>query len=288
MRRCDVAPRMRQTGQKPAGDSKRSTLFVAQCPARKPRPPLTRPTVHSLITETRTTSANSPRAPLPLVTTATKAAANNRTPTHNMAGQPLRRARREEREADQLATYETVKRSPLPDPRSEPAAYEPALIGELLALAANGYSSTEIAAHWAISEETLAEWGKAHQELATALNHARTREKAWWFSRARLAIASDNNRFPAGAWSHVMRARFPDEYGDKGHTITLDLGSLVVIHRAEPLGERAVHGAKPLIEGRVTQLPMSLTGEGSADPNPSDADGGDLQSDGADPGRAGG
>lgn len=193
-----------------------------------------------------------------------------------MAGTPLKRARREEREADQLASFETVKRQPLPEPRSEPADYHPDLIQELLTLGANGYSSTEIAAHWAISEQTLEEWGKAHPELSTALNHARTREKAWWFSRARLAIASDNNRFPAGAWSHVMRARFPDEYGEKGPTITLDLGSLVVIQRAqpaEPLGERAATAPNALIEGRAVRLGHGLTGDGSADPKLSDAGG---------------
>ncbi len=189
-----------------------------------------------------------------------------------MAGSPLKRARREERHADQLATYETVKRQPLPEPRTTPATYHPDLIGELLTLGANGYSSTEIAAHWAISEQTLEEWGGAHPELATALNHARTREKAWWFSRARLAIATDNNRFPAGAWSHVMRARFPDEYGDKGPTITLDLGSLVVIQRAEPLGERAAIDAKPLIEGRSVRLAPSLTGEGTPESSLSPGD----------------
>lgn len=201
-----------------------------------------------------------------------------------MAGTPLKRARREERQQHELTTSEATKRPPLPEARSEPADYHPDLIPELLTLAADGYSTTEIAAHWAISEETLSGWEKAHSELEDALSRARAREKAWWLSRARLAIKNDNNRFPAGAWSHVMRARFP-EFDDKDSlTRLLDLGALVVIHRRqpEPLQERVVDGAKPLIEGRTVQLPMSPTGEGGAGSNLSEPDGGDLQSDGPD------
>lgn len=202
-----------------------------------------------------------------------------------MAGSPLKRARREEREADQLATFPTVKRAPLPEPRTEPAEYSPDLIPELLTLAANGYSATETAAHWAISEETLKAWGEAHSELGDALNHARTREKAWWTSRARLAISTDNNRFPAGAWSHVMRARFP-EYDDKsGLSVTIDLGALVTIHRnqPEPLGERVADAPKPLIEGRSVRLDDSLTGEGEGQSNLPDPDASQLHPGGADP-----
>jgi len=197
-----------------------------------------------------------------------------------MAGSPLKRARREERQADQLATYETVKRRALSEPRTEPATYHPDLLTELLDLAGEGYSATEIAAHWAISEETLEAWGKAHPALSDTLNHARAREKAWWLSRARLAIRDDNNRFPAGAWSHVMRARFP-EWDDKP-TVHLDLGSLVIVHRnrPEPLQERAAGDAKPLIEGRAIRLAHSPTGEGTTDSSLSDGDGGPTHSDG--------
>lgn len=199
-----------------------------------------------------------------------------------MAGTPLKRARREAREADQLATFETVKRPALPEPRDTPADYSPDLIPELLTLGANGYAPAEIAAHWCISEERLQEWGKAHQDFAEALNHARAREKAWWLSRARLAIRDDNNRFPAGAWSHVMRARFP-EFDDK-QTITLDIGSLVVIqrNRPEPLQERTADEAKPLIEGRCVRLPDSLTGPDQPQTNLPDAASADAHPDQAD------
>lgn len=191
--------------------------------------------------------------------------------------------------AERAAALTTLTGEPLPlpsDRRSLPATYSDDLPAEVIALGAAGLTDTQIADHLALSADGLAGMGKAHQPLADALSRARTAAQAWWEEQARRALITENNRFPAGAWAQVMKARFSG-YDDRP-TLTLDLGSLVIIQRAqpgEPLGERAVHGAKPLIEGRTTRLPMSLTGEGSTDPNPSDADGGDVQSDGADPGR---
>lgn len=193
-----------------------------------------------------------------------------------MAGTPLKRARQEQREAEQLATFETTKRQPLPEPHTEPATFSLDLVPELLILANEGYALTEIAAHWSISEETLEEWRKAHLAFEEALNHARAREKAWWLSRARLAIRNDNNKFPAGAWSHVMRARFPEYADHSGVTVNVNLNDLVVIQRRqppEPLQERVAGQDKPLIEGVTVRLPHSLTAsgeaEGSAEPSPS-------------------
>lgn len=187
-----------------------------------------------------------------------------------MAGTPLKRLRREQREADQLATYETVKRPALPEPRPihEPATYSDDLIPELLALAEEGYASVEIAAHWAISEEVMAEWVKAHPQFKEALNHARAREKAWWVSRARLALKDNNNKFPAGAWSHVMRAKFP-EYDDKsGMTVNINTGQqLVIVHRTEPepLHERVSGAGSALIEHEAVRLSHSPTGSPTAE-----------------------
>lgn len=192
-----------------------------------------------------------------------------------MAGTPLKRARRAEREADQLATFESVKRPALPEPHQTPAAFSLDLIPELLALASDGYAPAEIAAHWMVSEEDVAEWGKTCPDFQAALNHARAREKAWWLSRARLAIRDDNNRFPAGAWSHVMRSRFPDFDDKAGLGALLDLGALVIIQRRapEPLGERAAPGSMPLIEGRSVRLEHGPTVQGSGETTLSDAPG---------------
>lgn len=206
-----------------------------------------------------------------------------------MAGRPLTRAKREQAEAAALQADPATARKQF-TPRDTPADYADDLIEELLSLAAEGYSATEVAAHWAISEETFAMWEKAHKPFADAVSRARAREKAWWLARARLAIRNDNNRFPAGAWSHVMRSRFP-EFDDKsGLGALLDIGALVVIQRRqpEPLHERLSDHAKPLIEGECTQLPQSLTGSGRAAANLSDADGGAVHPPGALPPAEGG
>lgn len=184
-----------------------------------------------------------------------------------MAGRPLTRARREEREAQQLADLQSEQRAPVSEPRDTPADYSDDLIPDLLALASQGYSRVEIAAHWAVSEETVGEWEKAHKPFADALSHARTREKAWWMGRARKAIRDDNNRFPAGAWSHVMRARFA-EYDDKPGLV-LDIGQLVVIQRRQPelTGDQSPANAMQLISHRTVRLPVGPTVAGSVDPN---------------------
>src|SRR5690606_549325 len=117
------------------------------------------------------------------------------SPTAPMAGSPLKPARREQREANQLATYETTRRTPRPAARDTPADYAPSQSDEVLALSDEGYSLAEIAARWSTSEETIEQWRKAHSEFDEALNRARAREKAWWLARARKAIRDDNNRF---------------------------------------------------------------------------------------------
>lgn len=177
-----------------------------------------------------------------------------------MAGRPLRRARLAEQQASTLATDPATKRTDLPAPRTEPASYSADLLPELLALAADGYASVEIAAHWAVSEETLQDWAKAHPEFKEALSHARALEKAWWMSRARLALRDNNNKFPAGAWSHVMRARFP-EFAD-GPGVQINIGAadrLVIVTRRDPYGEQLTGGQSPgeanaLIEGEASGL----------------------------------
>jgi transposase-like protein len=126
-----------------------------------------------------------------------------------------------------VAEDAVAPRSPLPLRRSSPTAYSEDLIAEIVALAEEGYSVVEVAAHWSIDEALIDIWREEHPEFDAALRRARTFEKAWWMSRARHALRDDNNRFPAGAWSHVMRARFPEYDDKKGVTVQLDLGQLV-------------------------------------------------------------
>lgn len=188
-----------------------------------------------------------------------------------MAGRSLSAARAEQALQRAREAHET----PTPK-RDQPIPYTPDLPDEALALAAIGFTFVEIAAHWAISEEELMEWQKAHSDLAEALQRARTRAKAWWTRQPRLAIAAQDNKFPAGAWSQQVRALYPEYDDKKGVTVNLSLGDLVVIQRRpppEPLGERVVSDDKPLIEGRTVRLAHSPTASdgpsGSTEPRPS-------------------
>ena len=174
-----------------------------------------------------------------------------------MAGRSLSAARADEALRKAREAHETPT-----DRREQPIPYTPDLPDEALALAAIGMTAVEIAAHWAISEEELGEWEKAHSELADALRRARTRAKAWWTRQPRLAIAAQDNKFPAGAWAQQVRALFPEYSDQKGVMVTVNLNDLVVIQRRqppEPLQERVAGQDKALIEGVTVRLPHSPT-----------------------------
>lgn len=187
---------------------------------------------------------------------------------------------------------EAIGSAPLPLPserRSRPATYEPDLCDEAVDLAASaGLSTTEIAAHWAISHETLMEWANTHPELADALSRARTAAEAWWEEKARRALELRDNRFPAGAWAMVMKARFPG-YADRvevSHKIDVTSKLVLIDLRAAGLpGEQMVPGANPLIEGQVVGLAGSLTGDSSRIGDPQTPRGGAIDQEGDDGGR---
>lgn len=198
-----------------------------------------------------------------------------------MAGRPLSQARA----AAALEAIRAAADTPTPA-RTAPADYTPDLCEEAIALANIGMIGAELAAHWAVSEETMTEWEKVHSDFANALHRARTRAKAWWQRQPRLAIREKDNKFPAGAWSQQVRALFP-EYDDKrGLQVTLDLGSLVIIQRQQPelTGSQQDGEAKTLIEGRAVRLEPSPTVQSKLP----DAGSADPHSDGADPRPAGG
>jgi len=171
-----------------------------------------------------------------------------------MAGRSVSRARFE---AEQLRIAEARQ---LPtEPRAQPISYTADLDAEIIALASLGLMPAEIAAHWAISEEELKDWQEAHSSFRDAARRARTRAKAWWQRQPRQAISEGNNKFPAGAWAQQVRAMFP-EYDDKtSATVHIDLGSLVVIQRAEPPGKRTDAEPSALIEHATVRLAGSQT-----------------------------
>lgn len=175
--------------------------------------------------------------------------------------------------AERQAALRTLAGDELPLPteaRSDPIPYSDDLPDEAVQLGCQGLSEAQIAAHWAIDLETLNEWREGHQPLKAALSRARTAALAWWEERARRAIVTGDNRFPAGAWAQVVKARFSD-YADKpGVSITVDLGRLVIIDKREPgLPDRQMVGsANLLIEHGPARLAEGLTASHSLPATP--------------------
>lgn len=174
------------------------------------------------------------------------------------------------RRTAQLEALKVLDGEPLPlptEPRPEPIPYSDDLPAEAVALGSQGLSEVQIAAHWAISAETMQEWGKTYPSFSQALARARTAMRAWWEEKARRALVTSDNRFPAGAWAQVMRARF-SEYDDKsGINVHIDLGRLVVVNRNAPElpTEQTVIDAKPLTDQRTVRLAPGQTLEDGSD-----------------------
>lgn len=151
---------------------------------------------------------------------------------------------------------------PLPtDPRTDPVGYTDDLPAECVLLGAQGLSEAQIAAHWAVDVEAVREWGKAHPALKAALSRARTASLAWWEEKARRAIVTGDNRFPAGAWAQVMRARFADYADHQTISVQLDLGKLVRIDLTPPglPSQQTVAEPNALIEHGPARLVEGLT-----------------------------
>lgn len=176
------------------------------------------------------------------------------------------------RKAERLEALRALEGETLPLPtekRSEPIPYSDDLPAECVELGRQGLSEAQIAAHWAIDIETMREWGDQYPALKAALSRARTAMRAWWEEKARSAIVKGDNRFPAGAWSQVMRARF-SEYDDKQLApVVIDLRQLVQIRLPDPAGlpveQRA---ARPIpLEGHATvRLAPGLTASDGSKP----------------------
>jgi hypothetical protein len=136
--------------------------------------------------------------------------------------------------------------------RSEPILYSEGLLVEIIDLARMGFTPAEIADHWSVPVERLMDWARDIPAFAEAIARARTSCQAWWERAARVAMATKDNKFPAGAWAMVMRGRFP-EYREKlevQHNIDVT-NRLVVIQRRAPLspGEDVIEG-----EARLTAV----------------------------------
>jgi hypothetical protein len=60
-----------------------------------------------------------------------------------------------------------------------PTLYRPDLCDDYIALRADGFSMTRVAAHWNIVKETLYKWGRAHEEFSEAMERGLVKYDAW-------------------------------------------------------------------------------------------------------------
>ena len=172
-------------------------------------------------------------------------------------------AGRQKHKDERAKHLEAIGQAPLPLPserRSEPIPYTPDLDAEALDLAACGLSETEIAAHWAIDAQTMSAWREGHPSFGATMSRARVAAEAWWEEKARRALELRDNRFPAGAWAMVMKARFSSYREQATVNFNIDLGRLVMLDlRPELPSEQGADGPSPLIEGQTVGLGGSRT-----------------------------
>ena len=180
-----------------------------------------------------------------------------------MPGSPIRRARKsaEQQREDQMRVLGVNPADEqLPTARrTTPEPWSEALSDEAVALAEHGLSEAEIAAHWRVGLETIGGWMVEHAEFRASMSRASAQAMAWWERKARLAVGRDNNKFAAGAWAQVMRARFPT-YADRLEVSgSVDVTSRLVIVDLRTPEQIAAAEPPPAIEGAALVID---TGQG--------------------------
>lgn len=88
-----------------------------------------------------------------------------------------------------------------------------ALIKDVLRLASEGRSITQISARTDIPKTTLLRWADDHPDFRTTLTRAKELEQAFWEDQALDNLKCKD--FNANLWNKSMSARFKSEYGDR-------------------------------------------------------------------------
>lgn len=87
------------------------------------------------------------------------------------------------------------------------------LFEQIIALASEGKSITQISARLDIPRGTLWSWGEQHDEFSALLRRAKELEQAWWEEKAQGNL--ENRDFNANLWNKSMASRFRSDYGDR-------------------------------------------------------------------------
>jgi len=112
--------------------------------------------------------------------------------------------KRLERQLEDQATNVSLIPRPL-----EPMQYgSPDIIKDLNAMADQGATIPEICAAWDISEALFNEWCLTTPLLKAAADRARTRARAVFEARFRLALMNGDRAFPFAKWVEIMDQRY--------------------------------------------------------------------------------
>ena len=98
-----------------------------------------------------------------------------------------------------------------------PSKYRPEFCEKIIELGKEGKSRTQMASHFDVSRETIAEWARVHTEFSAALIRADAHCQAWWENMGQqgLMMPKEMGTFNAAVWSKSVSSRFPDHYTEK-------------------------------------------------------------------------
>jgi len=119
-------------------------------------------------------------------------------------------------------------------PRGRPTLYKPEYCDEIITLASEGRSITELAVCMGVNKSTLDLWADAHPEFAEAFEMAKQASQAWWEKQGREGVwevqgVPGATKVNAALWSRNMAARFRVDWSESsklelsGHLALTDM-----------------------------------------------------------------
>ena len=105
-----------------------------------------------------------------------------------------------------------------------PSAYDLAYCEQVIALAKEGKSKAQMAAHFDVSRQTIDNWAAAHPEFLEALSRADAHCQAWWEDQGMVGMRSPG--FNAAVWTKSVQARFRDDYTERKELTGKDGGPI--------------------------------------------------------------
>lgn len=109
-----------------------------------------------------------------------------------------------------------------------PAVYGPEVISQLESMADQGATLPECCAAWDISLEEFETWCSTTPALKVAADRSRTRARAVFEARFRLALMNGDRAFPFAKWVEIMDQRYgvddPESKGNAGAAVAITVG----------------------------------------------------------------